>query len=190
MKKRVILICGLLAAVAGGHLSAGSVRAEGVAVKDVAELRSTDDEVAERIGKILVSRDLKNDLAFIGKSDRKFQFHQIDLNGDGDKEIFVRFLTAYFCGTGGCTFLLLDKEGNRLTRFSVTRAPIYAEKKKVNGWAILLVKDRGVFKELKYENGTYPANPSVVAKAPRDAPSDQAEVIFYEDFSKAKTYSF
>jgi len=64
-------------------------------------------------------------------------------------------------------------------------------RKRTGSWQVPVFNAlEAFFKELKYENGTYPSNPSVVAKAPRDAPSDQAEVIFDEDFSRAKTYSF
>jgi len=152
--------------------------------------QSIDEDLANNLRNFLVNDYLKNDISLLQKSDRKFQFYKVDLNTDGNDEIFVRFLTPYFCGTGGCTFLLLDHEGEIITKFTVTRAPIFVEKKDVNGWAILLVKDAGVFKELTYKNGTYPSNPSMLSKAPYDAPSGHAEVLFDKDFGNAKTYEF
>ena len=152
--------------------------------------QSVDEQMAANIRNFLIHDYLKDDLAWMEKSERKFQFYKIDLNGDGKDEIFVRFMTPYFCGTGGCTFLLLDDHGEIITEFSVTRAPIFAETTKVNGWSLLLIKDQGVFKELKYENGTYPSNPSLLPKAPYDAPSGHAEIMFDEQFAKCKTYSF
>ena len=152
--------------------------------------QSVDKQLASNIKNFLVNDYLKDDLQFIPKEQRKFQFYKIDLNGDGNNEIFVRFLTSYFCGSGGCTFLLLDKYGEIITKFTVTREPFWVEQKKENGWAIILVKDSGVFKELKFENGSYPGNPSVLPKAPYDAPSGHAEIIFDENYSKAKTYEF
>jgi hypothetical protein len=53
-----------------------------------------------------------------------------------------------------------------------------------------LVKDAGVFKELTFENGSYPSNPSVLPKAPYDAPSGHAQVMFDDSFYKSKTFEF
>ena len=63
----------------------------------------------------MINDHLKDDIVAMTDSDRKFQMYKIDLNKDGKQEIFVRFLTPYFCGTGGCNFLLLDHEGEIIT---------------------------------------------------------------------------
>jgi len=153
-------------------------------------VQSTDQQTANNLKNFLSLDYLKDDISLLQSQDRKFQFYRVDLNADGNMEIFVRFMGPYFCGSGGCTFLLLDKYGEIITRFSVTRAPIFVESTKVNGWSVLLVKDAGVFKELTYENGSYPSNPSVLPKAPYDAPSGHAQVMFDDDFYKAKTFEF
>lgn len=152
--------------------------------------QSTDEQTANNIKNFLINEYLKDDLQFLQPDDRKFQFYKLDLNADGKEEIFIRFMTSYFCGSGGCTFLLLDKYGSIITKFSVTRPPIFVEPSKENGWARLLVKDSGVFKELLFNNGTYPSNPSVLPKAPYDAPSGHAQVMFDDDFYKSKTIEF
>lgn len=161
-------------------------------VKETSEYvsQSVDEGLAKNIKNFLINDYLKNDISVMEEKDRKFQFYKVDLNSDGKDETFVRFMTSYFCGTGGCTFLLLDHKGEIITKFTVTRAPIFVEQTEVNGWALLLVKDAGVFKELTYKNGTYPSNPSVLPKAPYDAPSGHAEVMFDKDFGNAKTYNF
>ncbi len=152
--------------------------------------QSTDEQTANNLKNFLVNDFLKDDISFLEPKDRKFQFYKIDLNDDGNEEIFVRFVGSYFCGSGGCTFLLLDKYGEVITKFTVTRAPIFVESTKVNGWSVLLVKDAGVFKELTFENGSYPSNPSVLPKAPYDAPSGHAQVMFDDSFYKSKTFEF
>ncbi|MGI9531414.1 hypothetical protein [Lutimonas sp.] len=152
--------------------------------------QSTDQQTANNIKNFLVNDYLKEELSFLQDNDRKFQFYQLDLNGDGNDEIFVRFMSPYFCGSGGCTFLLLDKYGEVITRFSVTRSPIFVESKKVNDWALLLVKDAGVFKELTFKDGSYPSNPSMLPKAPYDAPSGHAEVLFHDELYISKTFEF
>jgi hypothetical protein len=152
--------------------------------------QSTDEQTANNLRYFLTQDFLKDDLELLQPADRKFQFYKIDLNDDGNEEIFVRFMGPYFCGTGGCTFLLLDKYGEIITRFTVTRAPFYAETTRKNGWRVLVVWDSGELKELLYSEGGYPSNPTVLPKAPYDAPSGHATVIFGEDFSKAKTFEF
>ncbi len=151
--------------------------------------QSTDPQTASNLQNFLKSYT-QADYEFLTENDKRFQFYRVDLNDDGNQEIFVRFMGPYFCGSGGCTFLLLDSYGEVITRFTVTRAPIFIEPKKVNGWSLLLVRDSGVFKELVYENGSYPGNPSVLPKAPYDAPSGHATVMFDETFAKSKTFEF
>jgi hypothetical protein len=152
--------------------------------------QSTDQQTANNLKNFLALDYLKDELSFLEPKDRKFQFYKIDLNNDGNEEIFVRFMSSYFCGSGGCTFLLLDKYGEVITKFTVTRAPIFVESTKVNGWSVLLVKDAGVLKELTFENGSYPSNPSVLPKAPYDAPSGHAQLMFDDDFYQSKTFEF
>ncbi len=151
--------------------------------------QSTDQQTANNL-KSFLKNYVGADYEDLQDMDKKFQFYKKDLNGDGNEEIFVRLMGSYFCGSGGCTFLLLDSYGEVITKFTVTRAPIFIEPSKVNGWSLLLVKDSGVFKELVYENGSYPPNPSVLPKAPYDAPSGHAEIMFDENFAKSKTFEF
>ena len=151
--------------------------------------QSTDPQTAENLKNFLRNYTV-DDYELLTENDKHFQFYKVDLNDDGNEEIFVRFMGPYFCGSGGCTFLLLDKYGEVLTRFTVTRAPIFIEPKKINEWSLLLVRDSGVFKELVFENGSYPSNPSVLPKAPYDAPSGHAEVMFDDTFARSKTFNF
>lgn len=152
--------------------------------------QSTDEQTANNLKNYLINEFLKDDISFLKPDERKFQFYKIDLNDDGKEEIFVRLMSSYFCGSGGCTFLLLDKYGELITKFTVTRAPIFVEPTKANGWSLLLVKDAGVFKELQFDEGTYPSNPSLLSKAPYDAPSGHAQVMFGDGLYKCKTFEF
>lgn len=151
---------------------------------------TTDEAIASKIKHYLTTDYLKNDIKFMSKEDRKFQFQTVDLNNDGQQEIFINFITPYFCGSGGCTLLLLDNDWKTITRFTVTSTPIMIEPNKEQKWAVLLVKDNGVWKDLLYKNGKYPSNPSLLSKSKVDAPSGHAQVIFSEEFSPAKTFDF
>ena len=156
------------------------------------EKTSNNDEgsIENKIKSYLTEDYLKDDIDYLQDNDRKFQYHEVDLNHDGENEIFIRFMSSYFCGSGGCTFLLLDSKLNIITHFTVTEAPIFVETTDMNGWSILLVKDAGIFKELSFENGTYPNNPSLLEKAPYDAPSGHALIMFDENYSDEKTIVF
>ena len=152
--------------------------------------QSSDDGIAASIKNALVNDLLKDDLASMEAKDRKFQYFTVDLNDDDKKEHFVAFMSPYFCGSGGCTVMLLDHEASVITKFTVMRTPIWAEKSTTNGWRNLLVRSEGELKELKFDGSTYPSNPSVVPAASFDAPSGSAIVMFDDNFAKAKTYTF
>jgi hypothetical protein len=152
--------------------------------------QSSDDQNAASIKNALVNDLLKDDLASMEEKDRKFQYFTVDLNDDGKKEHFVAFMSPYFCGSGGCTVMLLDHEASVITKFTVMRTPIWAEKTTTNGWRNLLVRSGGELKELKFDGSTYPSNPSVVPTASFDAPSASAIIMFDDNFAKAKTYTF
>ena len=153
--------------------------------------QSVDDELADKINSYITTKFLTEaDLKLIPESQRKFQFYQIDLNNDGGNEVFVNLMTSYFCGSGGCTILLLNNQLKPITKFTVIRTPLFAEQTLKNGWRILLTKSEGELKEMIYNDGTYPSNPSVIEKAPYDAPSGHAEIMFDINFSKPKTYNF
>ena len=151
--------------------------------------QSTDAQTANNL-KVFLKNYTAEDAEFLQPADKKFQFYKTDLNKDGNEEIFVRLMGPYFCGSGGCTFFLLDKYGEQITKFTVTRAPFFKEPSLVNGWSLLLVKDDGAFKELRFEDGSYPSNPSILPKAPYDAPSGHAEVIFGEGQYQCQTHEF
>lgn len=151
---------------------------------------TTDEAIANKIKHYLTTDYLKNDIEFMSKEDRKFQFQTVDLNNDGQQELFINFITPYFCGSGGCTLLLLDHDWKTITRFTVTSTPIMIEHNKEQKWSVLMVNDDGVWKDLVFKNGKYPGNPSLLSKSKVDAPSGHAQVIFSDEFSPAKTFDF
>jgi len=153
--------------------------------------QSVNDKLAIEIKNYITTKLITiEDLKLIPEDQRKFQIYQIDLNNDGENEIFVNFITSYFCGSGGCTILLLNNQLKPITKFTVTRTPLFAEQTLKNGWRLLLTKSEGELKELVYNDGTYPSNPSLIEKAPYDAPSGHSEIMFDINFSNPKTYNF
>lgn len=151
---------------------------------------TTDETMAKIIANFLVTDYLKEDIKVMSVEDRKFQFQIVDLNRDGNDEVFVNFMTPYFCGTGGCTILLLSSNWEIITQFTVTRTPIAINYGEVEEWANLMVQDNGVWKDLKFSNGSYPSNPSLIEKSEFDAPSGEDHIIFSDEFSPTKTFTF
>lgn len=150
--------------------------------------QNEDDELAEKIRSYITTQFMTEaDLRAISDKDRKFQYYTIDLNNDGKEEVFVNFITPYFCGTGGCTILLLNSDMQLITSFSPMKT-IFAGELVENGWKVLITRVEGDWRKLIYKNGAYPSNPTLIDLA-IDLPNN-AEKIFDEDNSKQKTYSF
>lgn len=92
---------------------------------------------------------------------RKFRLFRFDLNDDGSEEIFVGLTGPLFCGTGGCTIMLLQADGSVITNFTVAGFPVVIDSARTNGWRNLLMLSAGSFHEMKYGKKGYPSNPSV-----------------------------
>lgn len=98
-----------------------------------------------------------------------------DLNGDGNPEAIVYLTSNDWCGSGGCTMLILKQDGDSwrlLTEVSITKPPIRVLGKKSNGW-----RDVGVWvqgggiqpgfeAQLRFDGKMYPANPSTAPARP------------------------
>lgn len=150
---------------------------------------SMDQLMSENIKNFLVNDYLKDELKFLTDIDRKFQMYMIDLNNDGKDEYFVRFSSPYFCGSGGCTFLLIDRYAKIITKFSVMDPPIYLTEEKTNGWLNLYVYNYGSHRVLSYNGKTYPSNPSVVPKTKLNKEKIK-KTIFDDNQLQAYTYTF
>ncbi len=130
-----------------------------------------NDALSLKIGNYIKTKFLdKSDLKVMTKEYRKFQYSTIDLNGDNVDEIFVYLNSTYFCGSGGCTFLLLDSSLNLITKFTVTRTPILVDRATKNNWKKLYLYSDGGYREMIYDTKTksYPPNPSLVEKVTED----------------------
>jgi hypothetical protein len=93
-----------------------------------------------------------------------------DLNGDGKPEAIVHLTSNHWCGSGGCTTLILVRNGDSwkvLTRITITQSPIRVLTTESNGWRSIAVWVQGggiqpgYEAELRFDGKTYPTNPSV-----------------------------
>jgi hypothetical protein len=151
--------------------------------------QSVDDLMWKNISNFLTQFYLIDDLPNMTDEDKKFQFYAIDLNEDGQDEYFVLFTSPYFCGTGGCTMLLLDYYSEVITRFTVMEPPLYVSEETTNGWRDLLIYSEGSYRDLIFDGTIYPSNPSVATESSKE-PDDSYEVLFDNDNYPAKTYYF
>jgi hypothetical protein len=103
--------------------------------------------------------DLTNN--WIDSNSRKFIYELYDLNGDGQKEIFIGLTGPYFCGSGGCTCLLLNSNYQLINRFTVTDFPIILSNERSNDWLNLIIKSGSTFHLMRFNGKKYPSNPSM-----------------------------
>jgi len=150
---------------------------------------SSSKATADIIRNALVGTLLKNDLASMSANDRKFIFSELDLNDDGQKEIFVGFSGTYFCGTGGCTIYLLNHDGSLINVFSVSDYPVVVEKQKTNGWKDLVITSAGKPHSIKFDGKKYPGNPSV-APLFKMIPSDDSPRVLDDQHFPYPHFSF
>lgn len=122
---------------------------------------TADERTAEKIrGFIRNSQSFAGDLSAAAADDRRFRYDTYDLNADGKLEYLVGFETPYFCGTGGCTYLLFGPGGRVINRFTASRAPFYVLSSASNGWYELAVDSGGAIRKLISDGQAYPSNPS------------------------------
>ena len=147
-----------------------------------------DEKLLHEIENYILKEYLtERDLRTISNDQRKFQLEKIDLNNDGKEELFVNLSSIYFCGTGGCTVLLLDDQLRPITEFTVTQTPIYVEETIENRWKVLMVQSEGNWRKLIYKDGSYPSNPSLVEMS-SNSPTRTAKVLF--ESSATSLYTF
>ena len=97
-----------------------------------------------------------------------------DLNGDGQDDAVVLLEGPEWCGTGGCTLLVLrgDAKGfGLLSRSTVSRNPVRVLGSSQQGWRDLMVNTQGVGDVvLGFDGKAYASNPSLLK------PADLAQV--------------
>jgi len=102
----------------------------------------------------------------------RYYYNKVDLNDDGNPEVFVYLVGPYVCGTGGCSGAIFKKENEEyslISTFSLVNNPIIISNKKTKGYKdiIMYVAGGGIesfYADIKYDGTTYPSNPSVQPK--------------------------
>jgi hypothetical protein len=111
---------------------------------------------------------------YVGNSDhdRATQYSSafVDLRDDGTQEVIVYLTGDGWCGSGGCTTLVLvptDSSYTVVTKITIVRPPIRILVTKSNNWHDIAVRVQGggiinaYEAKLSFNGRTYPRNPSV-----------------------------
>ncbi|MFO6448440.1 hypothetical protein ACLBKU_15000 [Erythrobacter sp. NE805] len=109
-----------------------------------------------------------------------YQRAEADLDGDGRAETFVYATDPAYCGSGGCTLVVLSPQGHGfrvVMRSTVTQLPIRLLETSTNGWRDVGVNVSGggttrpSIARLRFDGERYPGNPTVPPAAPLTRPS-------------------
>lgn len=137
---------------------------------------SVNDAIGAEIGAYLRNY-FQKDLKIMDTADRKFSFHAVDLNADQKPEYIVFLQGRYFCGSGGCTFLVMNSNVQLINYTTVMDPPVYVSAKAAHGWRNLLIKANNTagaetYRVLSFDPKTrrYPSNASMVPEV-KEAPA-------------------
>lgn len=107
-------------------------------VVDSVAFESTPDPELEAAIRA-ASPDYTREIVDAGGPDRlgRYIYSRVDLDNDGDDEVFVYLLGSFFCGTGGCNLQIYSRgaDGYALVNeFTITRTPVIVTSQMTNGW--------------------------------------------------------
>ncbi len=104
------------------------------------------------------SPDYTREIVEIGGQGGRYVYSRVDLNNDGREEVFVYLLGSIFCGTGGCSMMLLtEAEGgySLINNFPISRSPVIVSAGKTNGWSNLIRLESGGGARASYVRHTF-----------------------------------
>jgi hypothetical protein len=146
----------------------------------LAQLPPSQDDVLARKSLHAFLRTFDSDLG------DRFTAALVDLNGDRKPEAIVYLMSNRWCGSGGCTTLILVPNGDAwrlLSKVTITRPPIRVLASKSSGWRSIGVWvegggiEPGYEAELRFNGKTYPRNPSTLPARPLTGKADGQTLI-------------
>lgn len=157
--------------------------------------RTTDTVAAGKISNFLV-RYFEKNIQFMDSTDRKYSFYALDLNGDDKPEYLISLRGRSFCGTGGCTFIIMNSDMQIINYITTMSTPVFRSSGVTNGWNDLIIIANALpgeetYRHLKFDSKRrrYPSNASMVEET-KMAPSGHDFIMWDDEFSKAKTFTF
>lgn len=113
----------------------------------------------------------------------------IDLNGDGVDEVVAYLDAPGWCGTGGCTTLVLKRAGNSYVivgQLPATRPPIRALGERTHGWRILTAWISGPIAKAYEGRYLFDSKRYSASRLRKDAAPEGKVIISGEDVKNAK----
>lgn len=115
----------------------------------------------------------------------RYYYNKVDLNEDGNPEIFTYLVGSPVCGTGGCSGAIFKQENGEyklLSTFSLVNNPVIVSNIKTNGYRDIIMHVFGggiesFFARVKYDGTTYPSNPSIQPKVEQGTKVDGIAII-------------
>jgi hypothetical protein len=105
---------------------------------------------------------------------------EADLNGDGRSEAILYLSDRDYCGSGGCTLVVLSPKGSSyriVLRSTVTQLPVRVLPTSTRGWRDIGVTVTGggitrpYVARLRFNGNRYPGNPTVPPAVPLKQPA-------------------
>jgi hypothetical protein len=117
---------------------------------------------------------------------RRFIYNMVDLNDDGREEYLIGLMGPDFCGTGGCTMLILNQELKLISKITLVKYPIYLETdetgKNTNKFKNIFLRTGQVgYVKLVWNGKKYPGNPSTQPTVPESLLSGKTAYLKAED---------
>ena len=115
-----------------------------------------------------------------------FEYALADLNGDGALDAVVLLTGSDWCGSGGCTLLILrGKAGGfeLVSTSTIINEPIRVAREREHGWHALLVSVKGGgiqpgFVLLRFDGRKFPFNPTLQPRASPAQIEASAPLVF------------
>jgi hypothetical protein len=116
-----------------------------------------------------IKKFLKTTYSKTPDDSRNFIYNEIDLNDDGKNEYVVGLIGGEWCGSGGCTMLVLTNTFKLNTKMTVVEFPIYigapASAEVTKKYSNLYIVNRdGSVAKMAWNGTKYPTNPSTAPK--------------------------
>lgn len=149
--------------------------------------QEVDPAITEKIKQVLAKS-----YATTPANDRNFIYNAVDLNDDGKNEYLVGLTGSTFCGSAGCTMLVLNNKFGINTKMTIVQFPVYVgapgTKEVTKGYSHIYVSTKGVgYVKMAWNGSKFPTNPST---APKISESLISGKYAFLDEAKQVSYTF
>lgn len=117
---------------------------------------------------------------------RRFIYNLVDMNDDGKEEYLIGLMGPDFCGTGGCTMLILGQDLKLISKITLVKYPIYLgpdeSDNKTNKYKYIYMRTGQVgYVKLVWNGKKYPGNPSIQPTVPESYLTGKIAYLKAED---------